>query len=805
MTIINIVSILNDLHPEYTRTAKPCIWCPRTWCLKSNLHPNTIISLISESKGTKCFAFVKLYSKFSELFRDKKEFPENLEFSLPAVKTGNNNIFNPDDDGEIQVVISRLLAFNLGICEISKNISNLKLPIQLKFGELVKNIPIATRVILYSFSSSHSLIKSENSFMNNDLEESIFRRIHLGTVVLPNDWIYYNGSYFKIIQTYSSDISQTEPSSNIEFVKSKIARISENTVIEFSNQQVGGFNILNKINLKFQDKSQWIDKVTKKIGGLDEVISEIIEQIHLFIITAMSDKYRKGIKKSKGIILTGKPGTGKTALALCLAESSGLPFTFINCPDIFKTDEGEGENELCSIFESMMHYCVSIIILDEIDIISDKIASVRTGAESKLYSMLIRLIDSINENVLHDSNKGQIFIIGLTNRLHAVNNNLYRPGRLDRVYEFNIKKPEQRLQILKIITKKIPFVIEEKDLILEKVSRMTHGFVATDLQHLCSNVAMELIQKISSETINENRSFATLKHFENALKVAKPSDLNEYQTKIPDIKFSDIFGINNIIEDLKLTIIEPFNNSQEFLQFGISPPRGILIYGPSGVGKTMLCCAIAAEIGINFMLVEGSQVISKIVGESENNIARIFAQAKANSPCVLFIDQIDVLAPIRGSNMTSENTGERVVTSLLVEMDGFFTSKHGKGPEVDVLVIAATNRPEIIDSALLRPGRLDQHIYISPPNLKQRKEILIGKFQQIPTLLSEDQINILVNDTEGFSGADLDNLCREAALISIRENINNKVVTFDHFTKAESICKASLLNYKSIHPFDGSV
>ncbi|CAG8674691.1 9060_t:CDS:10 [Funneliformis mosseae] len=747
---------MNLLIPEYIRTPKPCIWFPRSWCIKSKLPINAVISLVSESKYAKCFATIKLYSKHSELFRDRKEFPENLEFNLPTVETGNSNILNPENNGKTQAIISRLLAINLNICEISENLSDLKFPIQLRFEEQIKNVPIATRVILYPLSSNHNLLKPKYSF--NDLEESLFRRIHLGSIVSPNDWICHHGcngiQYFKIIQPCLNDVSlsQNNPSLNIS-KKEFVARISESTIIEFIRHQGGDYDLLNISlpNLKFQEKSQWIDKVIKKIGGLDEIILEIIEQVHLFVVTAMSNRYRKSVKRSKGILLTGKPGSGKTALALCLSESSGLPFTVINCSDTFKTGEGEGENELCSIFESMTRYRVSIIVMDEIDMIADKLASVRPGVESKIYSMLLKLIDSINEYIWQDPFKGQIFIIGKNKDLD--NNNLYRPGRLDKIYELNIKKYEQRLQILKIMTKKIPSAVEEKDFILERVSRSTHGFVAADLQCLCTHVAMELLH----ENKGPSRAFFTLNHFEKALKVVKPSNLNEFQTKTPDIKFSDIFGIDDIIDDLKMTIIEPFNNPQEFLQFGISPPKGILICGPPGVGKTMLCCAIAAETGINFMLVESSQIRSKLVGESESKIANMFAQAKANSPCVLFIDQIDVLAPVRASNMTSENTGERIVTSLLTEMDGFFTSKHSQGPEVEVLVIAATNRPEILDPALLRPGRLDQHIYIPPPTL-------------------EEQINILINHTDGFSGADLDNLCREAALISIRENINNETV-----------------------------
>ncbi|RIB16055.1 P-loop containing nucleoside triphosphate hydrolase protein [Gigaspora rosea] len=472
---------------------------------------------------------------------------------------------------------------------------------------------------------------------------------------------------------------------------------------------------------------------------------------------------------------------------------------------MFKTDEGAAEKEICLIFESMLRHRVSIVILDEIDIISDTSTSDRAGIEAKLFSIIVKLIDSINENVWENSCKGQIFIIGTTNRHHAINSNLYRPGRLDRIYELVIKKSEQRLGVLKIMSEKLPFVEEQKDLILQKVSRMTHGFVATDLQYLCTQVAIQLVRECnknidgeSCEDLDNPYVHVKFQHFEEALKVVKPSNLNEFQTKIPDIRFSDIFGIDEIIEDLKLTVIEPFHNPQEFIKFGISPPRGILVYGPPGVGKTMLSCAIAAETGINFIFVESSNIISKIVGESENNISKMFAQAKANSPCVLFIDQIEILASIRGISATSENTEGRIVTSFLTEMDGIFTSRNREGPEVDVLVITATNRPEIIDPALLRPGRLDQHIYIPPPNYEQRISILKGKFQKMLTNVTNDQLSYLAQDTDGFSGADLDNLCREAALISIRENIDNEKITYDHFVQAKYLCKASLLDYKPI-------
>ncbi|RHZ89456.1 hypothetical protein Glove_14g25 [Diversispora epigaea] len=899
---IQVVTIINDLSPEYLRTPKPCIWLPRTWCLKNNVRSNQIISLTSfkndhHHHSKKCFASVKLYSKYSALFRGNPIFPEKLKFSLLDDDNDNNNKNDDDDDDndnnkdkdgdgdnskdkdgddddskdkdgddddskdksdeddkyETQAIISKLLACNLNICEISGNLKkeekeNLKFPIKLIFHEVINNVPVANKIFVYSppempelpdldsnnsnnnsSSGSNSSGSNSNSSSNsssNSIGINFFRKVHLGSLVSPNTWICQFGcngmQYYKILKIFIEEENEEngKNGNENEIGVISVGRISDSTNIEiiyensekfFQFQEI--YDNDNNVNdqKKFQKKSEWIEKINKKIGGLDNVIKEIIDQIHCFVISVLlpsnnnKRKFQIGVKKSKGILVTGKPGTGKTSLALCIAETSGLPYVLVNCPDLFKRDEGTGEREIYLIFESMQRHQVSLIILDEIDILTDASASIHSGVEANLYSIIIKLIDSINENNNTDEKKykGKVFIIGLSNRIGAINKTLCRPGRLDRTYELIIKKPEQRKKILEILTKEIPFANEERDYILEKISKMTHGFVSTDLQYLCTQSIMQLIHH-HHQSHHDRKNHITLDHFEKALQFVKPSNLNEFQIKTPDILFSDIYGIDEIIEDLKLTIIEPFNNPQEFIEFGISPPRGILIYGPSGVGKTMLCRAIAAETGLNFMFVECSQIRSKIVGESEKNISKIFSQAKSNSPCILFIDQIDILAPARGgtnSMKTTENTSERIVTSLLTEMDGFFTLRYYEEPEVDVLVISTTNRPEVLDPALLRPGRLDQHIYIPPPDAKQRNSILKGKFKKMPITLSEQQLSSLVQVTEGFSGADLDNLCREAALISIRENMNNEKISYDHLIKARSVCKASLLNYKPTHPF----
>ncbi|KAG2201630.1 hypothetical protein INT46_005726 [Mucor plumbeus] len=504
----------------------------------------------------------------------------------------------------------------------------------------------------------------------------------------------------------------------------------------------------------------WSKQVSNDIGGCQDLIDHIINKLNVI----QSSK----INGSKGLILYGKPGTGKTIMAKKIAQYSKLPYYVLNGPDIFQTEEGVSESKLFNFFNQTRDHSMSILILDEIDMIAGNWTSKKSDLDMRLSSMLMSCVDN-----LHNA-----FVIGITSRLHAIEPAFLRSGRLDDLQEIIINSPEQRYGILNIITKNLPFDSNlEKEDILRQVSKLTHGFVPSDLQSLTSQVIFLLMKQQQQQQQENNITFA---HFKHALTIVKPSNLNEFSSKIPDITFNDLYGIDDIIQEIKNSVIQPFHHPEKYIELGISPPKGILLHGPTGVGKTMLCSALASEAGVNFMLVESSQIRSKVVGESEKGIAKLFSQARANSPCILFIDQIDMLLPKRGTSQSSENTSDRIVTGFLTEMDGLLTKSRNRGAHIDLLVVAATNRIEAIDPAVLRPGRFDEHIFIPLPDDKQRLQIIQGISSRMPIDLNDFELDDLVKRTLNWSGAQLDNLFREAAMASLRESVQNTRIEFSH-------------------------
>ncbi|ORY05635.1 AAA-domain-containing protein [Basidiobolus meristosporus CBS 931.73] len=582
------------------------------------------------------------------------------------------------------------------------------------------------------------------------IKESVF-----GSFVCVGEYLaapYYNGiQHFQVLDAQPENLKDSHSLVSVsEKTEIKLTQLFDSTIVDNKNEP----NIL--------PISTWVEGIQRSIGGLEETTQQIVE----LIANSYSNTQSRSI--SKGLILSGKPGTGKTALARAIIDTSKLPSVFISCPELFQSEEGSSERYLESLFDEISNSKFGIVVLDELDTITSPKFKKSTNVEGRLFSKLIATIDSIGVT-------RNLFVIGITNRLHAISTSIMRSGRLDRLYEINYTRWEQRERVLELITKDLP-LDKDREEIIRAVSKATHGFVPSDLRALCSYVTISTIQKLGK---GDTLPSITLSQFLQALKTVRPSNLGEFQTKTPDIRFSDIFGMEEIIADLKASVITPFHHPEEFDKLGITPPRGVLVYGPPGVGKTMLCSALAVETGMNFILVESSQVRSMIVGESEKNIAKIFASAKSNAPCILFIDQIDILAAARGTTFSSENSGDRIVTSLLT----------------------ATNRPAALDSAILRPGRLDQHIYVGPPSLVQREKILRGFSDQMPIQISTEYFEELCRDTEGFSAADLQNLCREAALICIRQDVNATKIGEGDLRKARDICAPSLLNWKPEHPY----
>lgn len=443
---------------------------------------------------------------------------------------------------------------------------------------------------------------------------------------------------------------------------------------------------------------------------------------------------------------------------------------------------GQTEQNLRKIFDEAEKNAPSIIFIDEIDAIAPKREEVTGEVEKRTVSQLLTLMDGLKK-------RGKVIVIAATNRPDSLDPALRRPGRFDREIEIGVPEKQGRKEILQIHTRKMPL---DKDVNLDELAEITYGYVGADLEALAKEAAMHALRRIlpkikwkEEEKLPKEmleKLVVNKKDFEEALKIVEPSAMREVLIEVPNVKWSDIGGLDEIKQELKEAVEWPLTMPEKFEKLGITPPHGILLYGPPGCGKTMIAKAVATESNANFISVKGPELFSKWVGESEKHVRELFRRAKQVAPAIIFFDEIDALAPRRGTR-TGENVSEKIVSQLLTEMSGIEELK-------DVVVIAATNRPDMLDPALLRPGRFDRQVLVPPPDEKTRLKILEIKTKRVP--LKDVDLNVLAKKTEGYSGADLEALVREAGMAALRENKNTTEVKMKHFEKALNMIKPSL-------------
>ncbi|NHW24202.1 MAG: CDC48 family AAA ATPase [Archaeoglobales archaeon] len=610
--------------------------------------------------------------------------------------------------------------------------------------------------------------------------------------------------------------------------------IDEITRVVFREHPAKGFEKIGKAGVTYED-----------IGGLKEELQKVREIIELPLKYPELFK-RLGIEPPKGVLLHGPPGTGKTLIAKAVANEIGASFFTINGPEIMSKFYGESEQRLREIFEEAKQNAPSIIFIDEIDSIAPRREDVTGEVERRVVAQLLTLMDGLEE-------RGQVIVIGATNRIDAVDPALRRPGRFDREIEIGVPDREGRFEILQIHTRNMPlepkyireFVLdalarvaknaedqkhrEDIELAIEEVKKLeneedikrylesilgpellseveaeiikemlkrladqTHGFVGADIEAFCKEAAMKALRRYLPKIDLENDEIPVeilesirvkWEDFVSALKEIEPSAMREVFVEIPKVSWDDVGGL----EDVKREIIEavewPLKFPEKFKKFGIKPPKGILLFGPPGTGKTLIAKAVANETEANFISVKGGELLSKWLGESEKAVRKIFRKARQVAPCIVFFDEIDAIAQMRGIDEGSRAV-ERVLNQILIEMDGL-EELHG------VVVIGATNRPDILDPALLRPGRFDRLVYVRPPDRKSRLAIFRIHTKNMP--LAEDvDLEELADMTEGYVGADIEAICREAVMLALREDQSAEKVEMRHFLEALKKVKPSV-------------
>ena len=529
------------------------------------------------------------------------------------------------------------------------------------------------------------------------------------------------------------------------------------------------------------------------IGGLSEEIKKIREMVEIPI--KHPEIFQKlGIEPPKGVLLHGPPGTGKTLLAKAVANESEAHFILLNGPEIMSKFYGESEKKIRDIFEEAEKNAPSIIFIDELDSIAPKREDVGGEVERRVVSQILTMMDGLKS-------RGNVVVIGATNRINALDPALRRPGRFDREIIINVPSKKGRLAVLKIHTRGMPLTKEVK---LDEIASITHGFVGADLEALSKEAAMNVLRKVlpdmkldSDEQIPPevlSKLIVKKEDFTDALKIVRPSAMREVLVETPNVDWSSVGGLDNVKGELKEAVEWPMKYPDSFKRMGIRPSRGILLYGPPGTGKTLLAKAVAKESEANFIQVKGPSLLSMWVGKSEEGMRKIFERARQVAPCVVFFDEIDSLAGKRG-NETGTKVTERVLNQLLAEMDGLEDLN-------DILIIGATNRPDMLDPALLRPGRFDRILLVNAPEEEGRKMILNIHTKNMP-LAKNVNIKDIAKKTIGYTGADLEALVREAAMLALRENLNSKEVKKKHFDEAlkkikPSVTKSTLDVYKKV-------